>query len=172
MLNINMYWLSGLVAIFLWQQYLLPASLSAQVSCCGSEQQMIKHGFSSYQTKTSSFLAKTNIILFQRSTLPASPSRSDIVAIPLTIHLISSKCSQIIEIKHFDNLVKMWSHPLHPQHIWCLGPCLRTWKINCSFFRACCTGQQMVNKWSANGHKWPANGQQMVNKWSMNGHGF
>ena len=25
------------------------------------------------------------------------------------------------------------------QHIWCLGPCLRTWKINCSFFRACCT---------------------------------
>eukprot|EP00090_Calanus_glacialis_P027885 TRINITY_DN4437_c0_g1_i1.p1 TRINITY_DN4437_c0_g1~~TRINITY_DN4437_c0_g1_i1.p1 ORF type:complete len:163 (+),score=27.70 TRINITY_DN4437_c0_g1_i1:54-491(+) len=24
-------------------------------------------------------------------------------------------------------------------HIWCLGPCLRTWKINCSFFRACCT---------------------------------
>ena len=25
------------------------------------------------------------------------------------------------------------------QHIWCLGPCLRTWKINCSFVRACCT---------------------------------
>ena len=21
------------------------------------------------------------------------------------------------------------------QHIWCLGPCLRTWKINCAFFR-------------------------------------
>ena len=25
------------------------------------------------------------------------------------------------------------------QHIWCMGPCLRTWKINCAFFRACCT---------------------------------
>ncbi|XP_023333696.1 caveolin-1 [Eurytemora carolleeae] len=24
-------------------------------------------------------------------------------------------------------------------HIWCLAPCLRTWKINCSFTRACCT---------------------------------
>jgi len=21
------------------------------------------------------------------------------------------------------------------QHIWCMGPCLRTWKINCAFFR-------------------------------------
>lgn len=25
------------------------------------------------------------------------------------------------------------------QHIWCMGPCLRTWKINCAFVRACCT---------------------------------
>ena len=25
------------------------------------------------------------------------------------------------------------------QHIWCLAPCLRTWKINCSFTRAVCT---------------------------------
>jgi len=23
------------------------------------------------------------------------------------------------------------------QHIWCLGPCLRTWKINCAFIRNC-----------------------------------
>jgi hypothetical protein len=27
----------------------------------------------------------------------------------------------------------------HFQHIWCMGPCLRTWKINCAFFRNCCT---------------------------------
>merc|ERR1712154_570267 len=25
------------------------------------------------------------------------------------------------------------------QHIWCMGPCLRTWKINCAFFRTVST---------------------------------
>ena len=25
------------------------------------------------------------------------------------------------------------------QHIWCMGPCLRTLKINCAFFRTCTT---------------------------------
>ena len=25
------------------------------------------------------------------------------------------------------------------QHIWCMTPCLRTWKINCAFVRTCCT---------------------------------
>ena len=47
---------------------------------------------------------------------------------------------------HFFLFFPSHHHHHHLQHIWCLGPCLRTWKINCSFFRACCTGQQMVSK--------------------------
>ena len=31
------------------------------------------------------------------------------------------------------------SHAIWLQHIWCMGPFLRTWKINCAFFRTCFT---------------------------------
>ena len=41
------------------------------------------------------------------------------------------KVTLIVLLCSIKNLFLMWSF----QHIWCLGPCLRTWKINCAFFR-------------------------------------
>merc|ERR1719336_2883557 len=49
----------------------------------------------------------------------------------------SHKCFHGTRSCCYLSLTTIFAPCLAFQHIWCLGPCLRTWKINCSFFRAC-----------------------------------